>query len=93
MRLGLNRGWDLVLADRGQGQGGMKRRQQRVDQLCEEIQGIAAASEKNKSSRATVLAEMWRAAKRAAGYSAQLDPTPVLPSRATVPYLNEPWYC
>jgi radical SAM superfamily enzyme YgiQ (UPF0313 family) len=64
-----------------------------IDQLCEELQDIAAASEKLKRRRTATFEKMWLAASRAANCSGEERPQPVLPSRATVPYLNEPWYC
>jgi radical SAM superfamily enzyme YgiQ (UPF0313 family) len=56
-----------------------------MDQLCEELQGIVASSDKLKRSRTETFNKMWRAVHGVA--------QPVLASRATVPYLNEPWYC
>jgi hypothetical protein len=64
-----------------------------VDVLCEELQEIAAASETLKRSRAATFERMWRAAKLAAHQTAEEQIGPPLPSRATVPFLNEPWYC
>jgi hypothetical protein len=64
-----------------------------LDRLAEEIQEIVAASEKMKRSRAATFEQLWRAANRAAGRKTQESAMPVLPARATVPYLNEPWYC
>jgi radical SAM superfamily enzyme YgiQ (UPF0313 family) len=63
-----------------------------VDQLCEELQDIAA-SEKLKRSRAATFEEMRRAVNRAAQRDLSECAQPLLPSRATVPYLDEPWYC
>jgi hypothetical protein len=65
-----------------------------VDALAEEVQNIVAASEKRKRGRAATFQQIWRAAKLAIGTSTQ-EPAamPLLASRATVPYLNEPWYC
>ena len=65
----------------------------RVDALCEEIQQTVAASEKLKRSRSATFARIQRAAKEAAGVRVETDVLPVLAGRATVPYLNEPWYC
>ncbi len=65
-----------------------------VDALAEEVQDIVAASEKLQRGRAATFQRIWRAANLAAGNSVQ-EPAlvPLLASRATVPYLNEPWYC
>ncbi len=64
-----------------------------VDQLCEELQDIVAASEKLKRTRSATFQEMWQAVSRAAHRHVEGHAQPVLASRATVPYLNEPWYC
>jgi radical SAM superfamily enzyme YgiQ (UPF0313 family) len=65
----------------------------RMDALAEEVQGIVAASEKLKRGRAATFQRIWRAVNLAAGNSAEESVLPLLASRATVPYLNEPWYC
>jgi len=57
----------------------------RMDRLCEELQDIVASSEKLKRSRTEAFHKMWNAASSGA--------RSVIPARATVPYLNEPWYC
>ena len=64
-----------------------------VDRLCEELQDIAAASEELKCSRSATFEKMWRAVNQAANRHVEERAQPVLASRATVPYLNEPWYC
>jgi len=53
-----------------------------MDALSAEIQTFA----KSKASRAEIFAQIWGAA-----HCGNLDMP--LGSRATVPYLNEPWYC
>lgn len=67
----------------------------RVDSLCEELQSIVHASEKLGRSRSRTFALIEQAARRAAGLrdSALEGTQPVLASRATIPYLTEPWYC
>jgi len=57
-----------------------------IDRLCEELQDIVASSEKQKRKRAETFGKMWKLVSAAKS----LD---VAPPRATVPYLNEPWYC
>jgi len=64
-----------------------------LDRLAEETQDIVAASEKSKRSRTETFEQLWQAARRAAGVKTQESAMPVLAARATVPYLNEPWYC
>lgn len=57
----------------------------RIDELCDELQGIVTSSEKLKRSRTETFRKMWSAVDSAS--------RPAIPARATVPYLNEPWYC
>ncbi|HEY1469085.1 MAG TPA: CUAEP/CCAEP-tail radical SAM protein [Candidatus Acidoferrum sp.] len=64
-----------------------------LDALADEVQNIVAASEKLKRGRAATFQRIWRAARLAAGSSTEEPALPLLASRATVPYLNEPWYC
>jgi radical SAM superfamily enzyme YgiQ (UPF0313 family) len=64
-----------------------------LDRLAEVTQDIVAASEKLKRSRAETFEQLWRAAHRAAGLKTEESAMPVLAARATVSYLNEPWYC
>jgi hypothetical protein len=64
-----------------------------VDALSSELQELVAASEQLKRSRSATFELIYRAANLAAGLESLQDTMPVLASRATVPYLNEPWYC
>jgi radical SAM superfamily enzyme YgiQ (UPF0313 family) len=64
-----------------------------IDALAEEVQDIVAASETLKRSRAAIFQRIWHAASLAAGNGVEEPALPLLASRATVPYLNEPWYC
>jgi radical SAM superfamily enzyme YgiQ (UPF0313 family) len=64
-----------------------------IDALAEEVQNIVAASERLKRSRAATFQRIWHAASLAAGNSVEEPALPLRASRATVPYLNEPWYC
>ena len=64
-----------------------------VDRLCEELQEIVAASDKWKRSRSATFEKMWRAVNQAAQRKVEERAQPLLAARATVPYLNEPWYC
>jgi radical SAM superfamily enzyme YgiQ (UPF0313 family) len=63
-----------------------------VDMLAEEVQEIVASSEKLDRNRTETFERLWGAAKLAAGRCVEESTLPVV-SRATVPYLNEPWYC
>jgi len=65
----------------------------RVDALCEEIQRIVAAGEKQKRSRRAIFDGILQAAHKAAGLDGDFTSLRILPSRATIPFLNEPWYC
>ena len=59
-----------------------------LDTLCQEIQRLVQAEEKRGATRSAIFGKIWDLAHD--------RPRPVdfhLPARATVPYLNEPWYC
>jgi radical SAM superfamily enzyme YgiQ (UPF0313 family) len=64
-----------------------------IDQLCNDLQEIVAANEKQHRGRSATFGSMYRAVRE----FANLDCLPAAPaplvSHATVPYLNEPWYC
>jgi radical SAM superfamily enzyme YgiQ (UPF0313 family) len=64
-----------------------------VDKLAADVQAIVAAGEKAKLSRAETFSRIWRAANLAANRCMAFNAVPLIASRATVPYLNEPWYC
>jgi radical SAM superfamily enzyme YgiQ (UPF0313 family) len=66
----------------------------RVDQLAAEIEDLVRSGEKLRRTRAQIFSLIWQVAHRAAGFADQMEPPePVLPARAAIPYLNEPWYC
>ena len=65
----------------------------RVDKLAADLQDIVAASDKQKQARSETFSQIWNAANLAGGRLIELRAMPLLASRATVPYLNEPWYC
>ncbi len=64
----------------------------RVDALSQELQKIVHAGEKLQQPRARIFERIETAARRAAGAPA-LPKQPPMISRATIPYLTEPWYC
>ncbi len=64
-----------------------------LDDLATRLQDIVASSEKAKRQRHETFELLWRAANEAAGRTIPENAMPVLAGRATVPYLNEPWYC
>jgi radical SAM superfamily enzyme YgiQ (UPF0313 family) len=65
----------------------------KIDQLSENLQNIVAESEKLRRSRSAIFEIMWQAVRDAADVKPEHRAQPILASRATVPYLNEPWYC
>jgi radical SAM superfamily enzyme YgiQ (UPF0313 family) len=70
-----------------------KHKDPKIDQLAADLQDIVAAAEKLKASRAAAFEQLWGTANRAADRSIEYPAMPVMASRASVPYLNEPWYC
>jgi radical SAM superfamily enzyme YgiQ (UPF0313 family) len=58
-----------------------------VDRLCVEIQETIQRAEKQRTPRAEIFRKIWDLA------GAGEFPDVHLPSRATIPYLTEPWYC
>ena len=64
-----------------------------LDGLASILQETVADSEKLKRTRSATFERIYRKASLAAGREAKEEQMPVLASRATVPYLNEPWYC
>ena len=64
-----------------------------LDELSSDLQELVASSEKEKRTRSATFELIDRAADLAAGREILQDNLPVLAARATVPYLNEPWYC
>ncbi|HEV2222928.1 MAG TPA: CUAEP/CCAEP-tail radical SAM protein [Candidatus Acidoferrales bacterium] len=63
-----------------------------VDTLSQELQQIVHAGEKLNQSRSRIFERIETAARRAAGAPA-IPKQPPMISRATIPYLTEPWYC
>jgi radical SAM superfamily enzyme YgiQ (UPF0313 family) len=59
-----------------------------LDRLCQQIQLLIQAEEKRGATRAEIFGKIWTLAHD--------RPRPMdfhLAARATIPYLNEPWYC
>jgi radical SAM superfamily enzyme YgiQ (UPF0313 family) len=65
----------------------------RMDALAAEIERIVAAGGKRKLPRPAIFERVWKATHEAAGVDTEFAAQPMLPSRAAIPYLNEPWYC
>jgi radical SAM superfamily enzyme YgiQ (UPF0313 family) len=57
-----------------------------LDRLCSEIQKLIHREERRKTTRTEIFGKIWELAHETA-------PDFHLASRATIPYLNEPWYC
>ncbi len=64
-----------------------------LDKLANDLQETVANGEKLKQTRSTIFELIYRTANVAVGREVNLKQMPVLASRATIPYLNEPWYC
>jgi radical SAM superfamily enzyme YgiQ (UPF0313 family) len=64
-----------------------------MDPLSEQLQSIVAQSEKLKRRRTATFHIMWQAVCDAANVKTEQQDESILAARATVPYLNEPWYC
>jgi hypothetical protein len=57
-----------------------------LDRLCAEIQRLIQREERHKATRSEIFGKIWELAQGR-------PPDFHLGSRATIPYLNEPWYC
>ncbi len=66
-------------------------RDRRVDRLQKAISDLVSVT--LSAPRAEIFAMAWRTAHDAAGLASDRRAMPPLPARATIPYLNEPWYC
>ena len=64
----------------------------RIDALSRELQQVVHAGEKLNQSRTRIFERIETAARRVAGATA-LPKQPPMISRASIPYLTEPWYC
>jgi len=70
----------------------------RVDALQKEVEAAVQAGEKTTRTRARTFVHIWELAQSAqvatdASAPRPFSAMPVLAARATIPYLNEPWYC
>ena len=57
-----------------------------LDELCARIQKLIQREERHKATRSETFSRIWELA-------CERPPDFHLASRATIPYLNEPWYC
>jgi radical SAM superfamily enzyme YgiQ (UPF0313 family) len=58
-----------------------------MDRLCQDLQGLIRKADQRGASRSETFRLIWERAFEEAW------PDFMLPARATVPYLTEPWYC
>ncbi len=65
----------------------------RMDALADTVQGLAASGEREKRTRTEIFKNIWMAAHERLNGQKVSARLPVLRNRATIPYLNEPWYC
>jgi len=63
----------------------------RVDDLQRSIEALVGVN--LSAPRRQVFARIWALAHEAAGLRASRSTDFDIPARATIPYLNEPWYC
>ncbi|HEV8525132.1 MAG TPA: radical SAM protein, partial [Terriglobales bacterium] len=65
----------------------------RVDQLQRELEHAVQQMAKQRVSRTATFAAIWKRLHRAMNEDQPLPALPPSPSRTTIPYLTEPWYC
>ncbi|HEV2352106.1 MAG TPA: CUAEP/CCAEP-tail radical SAM protein [Terriglobia bacterium] len=66
----------------------------RLDDLGADIQKLVRQGEKEGQSRRAIFLKVWNLTQSMVGNTARGIPAfPIRASRATIPYLNEPWYC
>ena len=63
-----------------------------VEQLFREVRATVRQTENNRRTRREIFFQVWDLAERAAGGMGKSS-FPPLPARATLPYINEPWFC
>lgn len=63
----------------------------RVDRLCDEVGSVVGRG--LATPRSELFDQVWSVAHRYSGQPGQRRSATVPPSRAEVPFLNEPWYC
>ncbi|MGH9602754.1 MAG: radical SAM protein, partial [Terriglobales bacterium] len=66
----------------------------RVDQLQREVAAMIEKKGDDGSERSAIFSETWKLARRTLKQSIPTLPVvPLVASRATIPYLTEPWFC
>ena len=66
---------------------------QQVDALQKEIMQIVTAETAKQTSHQEIYSMLWERANHYLQQNFPPPPPPFISSRATFPYLNEPWYC
>ena len=65
-----------------------------LEQLCNRIRRLVKNSEANGTSRQEIFSEIWKMANPAGtAHGESIRRMPLGLPRASIPYLNEPWYC
>jgi len=69
-------------------------RDARVEQLFQDVRETVGRTEALGQTRSEIFSQVWELAERAGGKKGEaifrMEP---LPARATIPYINEPWFC
>ena len=66
----------------------------RVEQLFQDVRETVGRTEALGQTRSEIFFQVWEMAERAAGKKgAATFRMESLPARATIPYINEPWFC
>ncbi len=66
----------------------------RVDLLQREVESIVKRGTTEKCTRSEIFRQVWNLSQQfLESASEQFKPVPILQSRATVPFLTEPWFC
>ena len=66
----------------------------RVERLYEDVRTIIGAAQTSGLTRTQIFTQVWEGARRAGKDSPEtVFSTDLLPARATIPYLTEPWFC
>ncbi|MGH9479479.1 MAG: CUAEP/CCAEP-tail radical SAM (seleno)protein [Terriglobales bacterium] len=64
-----------------------------ADRLAERAQALVVEASQARRSRSDTFQQVWELAAAAAASAGLPRHPPAAPARATVPYLNEPWFC
>jgi len=65
-----------------------------VERLYDEVRRIVSCAPAGREARTEVFNQVWNLAQQVAGGSPTFaGPAEPLPSRAAIPYINEPWFC